>query len=197
MFKYKPATVASISVLIIASAALMGLGLIITNPAINANAQTPSMLPQQSNADKQDTVTIQKTEVSSLDPCIPATCSYVQKGNSGHQLVMALPPRTDGKVWVGVVTWSSSKPVEVLVFQGYNSSITPDAAHGQPLTAPFGNGQMAISLIKTSSGTPIASGSYPFAGNGIAFHTLGGDKFTITYTISVTARELSSSIPSS
>jgi hypothetical protein len=80
MFKYKPATVASISVLIIASAALMGLGLIITNPAINANAQAPGVIPQQSNADKQDTVTIQKTEVSSLDPCIPATCSYVQKG---------------------------------------------------------------------------------------------------------------------
>ena len=110
---------------------------------------------------------------------------------------MALPPRTDGKVWVGVVTWRSSKPVEVLVFQGYNSSVTSDASHGQPLTAPVDNGQMAISLIKTSIGTPIASGSYPFAGNGLAFHTLGGDKFTITYTVSVTARELSSSIPSS
>ena len=95
------------------------------------------------------------------------------------------------------MTWSSSKPVEVLVFQGYNSSVTPDAAYGKPLTAPFGNGQMAISLIKTSSGTPIASGSYPFVGNGLEFLSLGGDKFTVTYTVSVTARELSSSIPSS
>ncbi len=107
---------------------------------------------------------------------------------------MALLPRTDGKVWVGVVTWSSSKSVEVLVFQRYNSSVTANAAHGQPLTAPVDNGQMAISLIKTSSGTPIASGSYPFSGNGLAFHTLGRDKFTVTYTASVTARELSSSI---
>ena len=110
---------------------------------------------------------------------------------------MALPPRTDGKVWVGGVTWKSSKPVKVLVFQGYNSSVTSDASHGQPLTAPVDNGQMAISLIKTSIGTPITSGSYPFAGNGLAFLTLDGDKFTITYTVSVTARELSSSIPSS
>jgi hypothetical protein len=124
-----------------------------------------------------------KTEVSSLDPCIPATCSYVQNGNLGHQLVMALPPRTDGKVWVGVVTWSSSKPVEVLVFQEYNSSVTADADHGQPLTAPVDNGQMAISLIKTSSGTPIASGSYPSSGNWLAFHIFGEDKFIITYDI--------------
>jgi hypothetical protein len=81
MFRNKPATIASISAVMIASAeSLMGLGLIITNPAINANAQAPGVIPQQSNADKQDTVTIQKTEVSSLDPCIPATCSYVQKG---------------------------------------------------------------------------------------------------------------------
>jgi hypothetical protein len=70
----------------------------------------------------------------------PSDLFLCPKGNSGHQLVMALPPRNDGKVWVGVVTWSSSKPVEVLVFQGYNSSVTPDSAHGQPLTASFCNG---------------------------------------------------------
>ena len=198
MFRYKPVTIVLVSAIIIASAALIGLlGVGTINPAINANAQAAGVNSQQSNTDGQNTVTIQKTDVSSLDPCIPATCSYLQKGNSGHQLVMALPPRTDGKVWEGVVTWTASKPIEVLVFQGYNSSVTADAAHGQPLTAQVGNGQMAISLIKTSSGTPIASGSYPFVGNGLAFHTLGGDKFTITYTVSVTARELSSSIPSS
>jgi hypothetical protein len=105
---------------------------------------------------------------------------------------MALPPRTDGKVWVGM--WSSSKVVEVLVFQEFNSSVTADVAHDHPLTTPVDNGQMAISSIKTPSGTPIASCSYLFSGNGRAFHTVGGDKFTITYTVSVTARELSSSI---
>jgi hypothetical protein len=118
----------------------MALGVVIINPTINANVQAPGITLQQSNTDKQATVTIQKNRGFNLDPCIPATCSYVQNGNSGHQLVMALPPRTDGKVWVGVVTWSSSKPVEVLVFQGYNSSVTPDSAHGQPLTASFCNG---------------------------------------------------------
>jgi hypothetical protein len=173
----------------IAIAAMAGL-MVISIPAlaINANAQVPGVIPQQSNTDEQDTVTIQKTWVSSPDP-LP--------GHSAHQLVMALPPRTDGKVWVGTVTWTASKPVEVVVLEGYNPSVTADASHGQPLTAPFGNGAVAISLIKTSSGTPIASGSMPFAGNALAFHTLNGNKFTVTYTVAATARELSSSIPSS
>ena len=181
-------SIASISAIIIASAALMGFGVIITNPTINANAQVPGVVPQQSNTDEQDTVTIQKTGVSSPDP-LP--------GHSAHQLVMALPPRTDGKVWVGTVTWTASKPVELVVLQNYNSSVAADSAHGQPLTAPFGNGQVAISLVKTNSGTPIASGSFPFAGNALAFHTLSGAKFTVTYTVSATARELSSSTQTS
>ncbi|HJT47953.1 MAG TPA: hypothetical protein VJ729_07195 [Nitrososphaeraceae archaeon] len=165
---------------IIAVASFLGLGAVVVNPSIiNANAQQDQ---------SSDTVTIQKTGVSSTDP-LP--------GHSAHQLVMALPPRSDGKVWVGTVTWTASKPVEVVVLHGYNSSITADAAHGQPLTAPFGNGQVAISLVKTSSGTPIASGSMLFAGNALAFHTLSGDKFTVTYTVSATPRDLSSSTQAS
>ena len=176
----------NIAIAIAAVAGLMAIS--IPALAINANAQVPGVIPQQSSTDEQDTITIQKTGVSSTDP-LP--------GHSAHQLVMALPPRDDGKVWMGTVTWTASKPVEVVVLQGYNSSVTADAAHGEPLTAPFGKGAVAISLIKTPSGTPIASGSMPFAGNALAFHTLSGDKFTVTYTVAATARQLSSSIPSS
>jgi len=180
---------------IIAAAALGGLGVITTT---TVNAQVPGMTTSQENtttAQQQstpatptsDTVTIQKTGVSSPDP-LP--------GHSAHQLVMALAPRSDGKVWVGTVTWTASKPVEVVVLQNYNSSVTgADAAHGQPLTAPFGNGAVAISLIKTPSGTPVASGAMPFAGNALAFHTLSGDKFTVTYTVDATAKQASSSSP--
>jgi hypothetical protein len=193
MFPSKKTTIGLVSA-IIAAAALGGLGVITTT---TVNAQVPGMTTSQENtttAQQQstpatptsDTVTIQKTGVSSPDP-LP--------GHSAHQLVMALPPRSDGKVWVGTVTWTASKPVEVVVLHGYNSSVTADAAHGQPLTAPFGNGAVAISLIKTPSGTPVASGAMPFAGNALAFHTLSGDKFTVTYTVDATAKQASSSSP--
>jgi hypothetical protein len=191
-------TIALVSA-IIAAAALGRLAVITTT----VNAQVPGMTTSQGNtstAQQQstpvtpegtttptsDTITLQKTGVSDTDP-LP--------GHSGQQLVMALPPRSDGKVWVGTVTWTASKPVEVVVLHGYNSSVTADAAHGQPLTAPFGNGAVAISLIKTPSGTPVASGAMPFAGNALAFHTLSGDKFTVTYTVDATAKQASSSSP--
>jgi hypothetical protein len=194
MFTSKKTTTALVSA-IITAAALGGLGVITTN----VNAQVPGMTTSEGNtttAQQQstpatptsDTVTLQKTGVSDTDP-LP--------GHSAHQLVMALAPRSDGKVWVGTVTWTASKPVEVVVLQNYNSSVTgADAAHGQPLTAPFGNGAVAISLIKTPSGTPVASGTMPFAGNALAFHTLSGDKFTVTYTVDATAKQASSSLPS-
>jgi hypothetical protein len=160
-----------------------------TNATGNATSAKPSsssssssmQSPAASAANMTGNVTIQKTGVSAPDP-LP--------GHSAHQLVMALPPRSDGKVWVGTVTWTASKPVEVVVLHMYNSSITADAAHGQPLIAPFGNGSVAISLVKTPSGTPVASGSMPFAGNALAFHTLNGDKFVVTYTADATPKQL-------
>jgi hypothetical protein len=195
MLTSKKTTNALISAIIAAAALGGGLGVITTN----VNAQVPGMTTSEGNtttAQQQstpatptsDTVTLQKTGVSDTDP-LP--------GHSAHQLVMALAPRSDGKVWVGTVTWTASKPVEVVVLQNYNSSVTgADAAHGQPLTAPFGNGAVAITLIKTPSGTPVASGTMPFAGNALAFHTLSGDKFTVTYTVDATAKQASSSLPS-
>jgi hypothetical protein len=154
---------------------LTGLATMILVPTIYANAQ--------GEPTTAETVTIQKTGVSDKDP-LP--------GHEMHQLVMALPPRSDGKIWVGTVTWTASKPVETVVLQGYNSTVTADAAHGQPLTAPFNGGTIAISLIKMASGTPVASGSMDFAGNVLAFHTLNGDKFTVTYTVHATANQLTS-----
>ena len=154
-----------------------------TGNATSAKSSSSSSMqsPAASAANMSGPVDIQKTGVSAPDP-LP--------GHSAHQLVMALPPRSDGKVWVGTVTWTASKPVEVVVLHMYNSSVTADAAHGQPLIAPFGNGSVAISLVKTPSGTPVASGSMPFAGNAVAFHTLNGDKFVVTYTADATPKQL-------
>lgn len=129
-------------------------------------------------------VVMQGTQTSMQDP-LP--------GHEGHQLVMALPPRGDGQVWVGDTTWVASKPVEVVVLQGYNSSAVSNqtsAQFGEPLKAPFGDGEVAITLVKPDSGTPVPSGSMPFVGNALAFHTLNGDPFAVTYTIAATAEEL-------
>ena len=73
-------------------------------------------------------VTIQNTTISSQDP-LP--------GHQGWQLAMILPPRPDGKVWLGTVTWSSSKPVDLVVLHAYKQ-VSADFAHGVPFTARAG-----------------------------------------------------------
>ena len=56
--------------------------------------------------------------------------------------VIVLPARTDGMIWVGTLSWSASKPVEVRLLQNYNTSATPDEAHGKPVTLPLVTGKM-------------------------------------------------------
>jgi hypothetical protein len=131
------------------------------------------------------TFTAQKTAISTVDS-LP--------GHELHQAVIVLPQRTDGMVWVGTLSWSSSKPVEVRLLQNYDQSVTPDAAHGRPVTAPFAGGESAISLLLQTNGAGTVpsynAGSMNFAASQVAFHTLGGVPFTVTYTVDAEAKSL-------
>jgi hypothetical protein len=133
------------------------------------------------------TFTAQKTATSTVDT-LP--------GHQLHQAVVVLPQRTDGMVWVGTLSWSSSKPVEVRLLQNYDESVTPDEAHGKPVTAPFAEGESAISLLLQSNGAGTVpsynAGSMNFAASQVAFHTLGGVPFTVTYTVDAEAKSLTS-----
>jgi hypothetical protein len=148
-------------------------------------AFTAANLNAQANLPGNTTL---QTATSSVDP-LP--------GHQAHQLVMPLPPRSDGKIWVGTITWTSSKPVELLVLHGYNQSVTPDAAHGSLLSAPFGKGAVAITLLSPQAtrggpiqASPIASGSMDSVGNAVAFHPPSGAKFTVTYSMDATTKAL-------
>lgn len=132
---------------------------------------------------EDETYTAQKTAISNAGK-LPI--------HQTHQVVTVLPPRTDGKVWVGTVTWASSKPIEVEMWHFYNSSITGvDAAHGKPVLTPYGNNKtIAFTLLKPSSGTSLPSGSTNFAASELSFHTLDGSKFTVAYTVDAVAKKL-------
>jgi hypothetical protein len=133
------------------------------------------------------TFTAQETATSVVDS-LP--------GHELHQAVIVLPQRTDGKIWVGTLSWSASKPVEVRLLQNYDANVTPDAAHGKPVTAPFAQGESAISLLLQSNGAGTVpsynAGSMNFAASQVAFHTLGGVPFSITYTVDAEAKSLTS-----
>ena len=113
---------------------------------------------------------IQKTDKSMQDP-LP--------GHEAHQIVIALPPRDDGKMYSGQVTYSASKAVEIVVLNPFNATAT-DEQHGQPLNAPFGNGSVAISVMNQFNGQYNA-GSTTFTGAALALHNINGEPFSVTY----------------
>lgn len=113
---------------------------------------------------------IQKTDKSIQDP-LP--------GHETHQIVIALPPRDDGKMYSGQVTYSASKPVEIVVLNPFNATAT-DEQHAQPLNAPFGNGSVAISVMNQFNGE-FNAGSTTFTGAALALHNINGEPFSVTY----------------
>ncbi len=115
---------------------------------------------------------VQATAKSMQDPLL---------GHEGHQIVIALAPRDDGKMYSGIVTYTASQPVEVVVLHSLNASAT-DSDHGVPLNAPFKNGKVAISLMKEFTGATNA-GSLNFAGSALALHNIDGKHFSVTYSV--------------
>lgn len=133
-------------------------------------SSTPNLSISPAYAEPKQMFAIQKTDKSMQDP-LP--------GHEAHQIVIALPPRDDGKMYVGQVTYSASKPVEVVVLNPFNATAA-DETTGQPLNAPFGNGSVAISLMNQFNGE-FNAGSTTFTGAALAFHNINGDPFSITY----------------
>lgn len=116
---------------------------------------------------------VQNTTKSMQDP-LP--------GHESHQIVIAAPPRDDGKIYSGIASFTASQPVEVVMLHVYKPGANSTET-GELLNAPFGDGNVAISLMKQFTDSPVNAGSFVFAGNALAFHTLDGKPFVITYTI--------------
>jgi hypothetical protein len=160
---------------------LVGTSVIASSLVQSVYAQSNTLQTSEGNGNN-NSFTAQKTAISK-----PGKLPIHQS----HQVVTVLPPRNDGKVWVGTITWASSKPIEVEMWHYYNSSVIADAAHGKPVLTPFGNNRtIAFTLLKPSSGTPLPSGSLNFAGSELSFHTLDGTKFTVAYTVDATAKRI-------
>jgi hypothetical protein len=129
---------------------------------------------QQQQQSEQSTPFITQNTTKSMQDPLP--------GHESHQIVIAAPPRDDGKIYSGIATYTASQPVEVVVLQSYKAGANSTET-GEPLNAPFGDGKVAISLMKQFNDSPVNAGSFVFAGNALAFHTLDGKPFVITYTI--------------
>ena len=154
-----------------------------TGPAATqTQPQTPAAATQEPPLNQN--FVRQATVASGQDP-LP--------GHESHEIAFVLPPRSDDGVYSGVLTYTASKPVEVVVLHNYdpqNSTAVPEA-YGTELTSPLpdGTGNIAITLFQPPYEAGINSASVPFTGNALALHTLEDDPFIATYTVNAFATQ--------
>jgi plastocyanin len=154
-----------------------------------ANAQ-PSQLPTTSQPATQqeeaaESIVLQGTVTSSQDP-LP--------GHEEHQRATILPFRQDGVIYSGVLTYTATEPVEVVVLniQTLNeterailNATEDDGGFGILSTSQLDDQtSLSISYITPEYGdSPAPSASIPFAGNAVWLHTLSGEPFAATFVV--------------
>ena len=131
---------------------------------------------------KPDAATISAGESFAQQGTVTSTQDPLP-GHEAHQLALILPPRDDGAIYEGTLTYTASKPVEVVILQNFANETAVDPTYGGIATAPLGEGTVAISLFTPQYTGPINAASIPFAGNALALHTLDGEPFAATYTV--------------
>jgi plastocyanin len=150
----------------------------------NAQPSQPSASEQLETQKEVDTIIWQGTVSSSQDP-LP--------GHEGMQMATILPFRQDGTVYSGVLTYTSTAPVEVVTLnmQTLNETeqdilnATDDGEFGALFTSQLDD-QTSLSssyIIPSYAGSPIPSASVPFVGNAVWLHTLDGTPFAATFAV--------------
>lgn len=94
-----------------------------------------------------------------------------------HQIAIALPPQGD-KIYVGEVSYSASRPVNVFVMQPLNTTVTQNAT-AVPLANVEGKTAVSGSHILEDE----VAGQVDFAGSGVYFHSRSNEPFIVAYTI--------------
>ena len=148
--------------------------------AIASLAMVPMFGDQSADAKHMSKIRMQDTIASTQDPF---------PGHESHDIAIIFPPEKD-LLYSGTLTFSASRPVEVVVWHEYEQ---PEGAPANIFQVQKNDGtRFAFSLImlgnegedgisKAEGG--IRSASIPFAGSGLALHTLDGKPFTVSYSV--------------
>ena len=96
------------------------------------------------------------------------------QGHQNHQLAFILSPN-EGTLYDGSMTFTSSKPVQIVVLHEINSKQVKD----QPTWTVDGNSVYGLSLIDLGE----KSGSFEFTGAALALHSSNSKEFTATVSV--------------
>jgi galactose mutarotase-like enzyme len=94
--------------------------------------------------------------------------------HESHQLTIILPPSDN--TYHGVLTYSASEPIQLITLHG---PLGPNDDKGQAIWTLDGETKFALTLVDNDD----AMGTWVFAGNALAVHTLNEDQFTVSYSV--------------
>src|SRR5918992_4728528 len=173
-------------ILALTMAAVSSIALLDNLVFVNAQPSPPNTTqPLTPQDEDEDAIVRQGTVTSEQDP-LP--------GHEEHQMASILPLRQDGSIYTGVLTFTATEPVEVVVLnmQTLNETEqailngTEDGELGTLITSQIDNQtSIALNIITPPYGdTPVPSASIPFAGNALWLHSLEGTPFAASYAVS-------------
>jgi plastocyanin len=190
MRSFQSLLVPALTIFVIMSLTTGTASMVLFDNSLIANAQSPQGITSQpvtqQQQEEEETIIRQGTVTSSQDPLL---------GHEEHQMATILPFRPDGTIYEGILTYTATEPVEVVILdiqilneteQQILNATEDDSEFGTLLTSQLDNQtSLAISYITPEYGdTPAPSASIPFAGNAVWLHTLSGEPFAATFAAS-------------
>jgi plastocyanin len=188
MRSFQSLLVSTLTIFVIMSLTTGTASMVLFDNSLLANAQSPQGITSQPVTQQQEEETIirQGTVTSSQDPLL---------GHEEHQMATILPFRPDGTIYEGILTYTATEPVEVVILniqilneteQQVLNATEDDGEFGTLLTSQLDNQtSLAISYITPEYGdSPAPSASIPIAGNAVWLHTLSGEPFAATFASS-------------
>jgi hypothetical protein len=159
-------------------------------PTLSVNAQNEAFVPNSTLSNNQTT----DTSGDSQDP--PLGSDFVWKGiissdtsilpgREDTQSAVILPPREDGAMYAGILTFQASRPVDVVswnVLDSTNITMSEDIGDRDDVI-PVPGLEIALNEFDTSS----ESGSVMFTGNALELAGEGDDPFVVTYNVKARA----------
>jgi len=95
-------------------------------------------------------------------------------GHETHSIIIILPPSE--MTYSGILTYAASEPIQLITLHG---PLAEGEDMGQAIWTPDGETKFALTFVDSES----SMGTWVFAGNALAVHTMNTDGVTVSYSV--------------
>ena len=168
--------------------AIVVVGVAIASVGDQLQTSTPASPASTSPAVEKESASTMKPTVSKPTMVGWDRAESVQDpgiGHETHQLAVILPP--SDKVYSGTINYDASEPIQLVALHG---PLGPGEDNGQPIWTPDGKTKFALTFVDDGK----SRGSWQFAGNALAVHTMKTTPFIVDYKLDYKESSVSNTV---